>query len=829
VSGRFARSTRRIALGFAVVFLGVLPVVEPATGAETLTMDAQALIGGHVRPGAWMAVEVHLTNAGPPIAGELRMSGGNSGRTRYGMTVDLPTESDKRYVLYAQPPAFGRELEVALLVDQKVLRSATVAYQLHEGNQAIIGVVAEDAAGLIASLDLAADQRGQTPALVRLDPTTLPDKVAGWAPLDRLIWQDVDTTSLEPAQVAALRGWLAGGGRLVVIGGTSGPGTLAALPDEILPYRPDSTIDVEPSILAPLLGRIPDGATSLPSLAGTLSGGRPLITSGNRTVAAERTYGLGTTTIVGFDPTVPWIVGTPAAREMWQRLLPRRATSGTTTADDSQILNAVSTVPAIALPPVNGLLALLGGYILLIGPVNYLVLRRLDRREWAWVTMPILTAAFAVGAFAYGAVLRGSDILIHEVAVVRAAPGTSEGEASAYYGVFSPDRATYQIRVPGGALLSAPISGDFFGNPDGSAGALDIVQGDPSRVRDMAVAIGGFRVIRAQAGAAAPELAVEIRVADGALGGAVRNDSAAPIADTAVVLGSTVVRLGDIAPGETKVVPVTSIDATACCTPLSDRLVGQVFSGVVGTTPESQRQSIRHAIVDQLTWDPNFGSGWTLPIDGPVVVAWGSKPVLPVEVEGHSARRMSNALYLIPAGLEVRGTTRFGTDLLRSTVIAADAFFGRDQWAINFGRGTLTMAYRPIPVAGTLAPRRLLVGPGVGPDAAGGEPTESVATIGPVRDTDEPACDVPPCPEPSPAPAALPPAPLPDGIPEIELYDVTTDTWMAFPHMSSGLYEIEDGARYVDPTSGQVLVRFRNEVTESVGFSFLLELEADVR
>ena len=45
---------------------------------------------------------------------------------------------------------------------------------------------------------------------------------------------------------------------------------------------------------------------------------------------------------------------------------------------------------------------LLGAYILLIGPINYLVLRRLDRREWAWVTMPVLIVVFAVGAYGFG-------------------------------------------------------------------------------------------------------------------------------------------------------------------------------------------------------------------------------------------------------------------------------------------------------------------------------------------------------------------------------------------------------------------------------------------
>src|SRR5438876_9181514 len=104
------------------------------------------------------------------------------------------------------------------------------------------------------------------------------------------------------------------------------------------------------------------------------------------------------------------------------------------------MVNAVSQLPALALPPIGGLLALLVGYIVLIGPINYLVLRRLDRREWAWITMPILIALFAVGACGFGSVLRGSDIIVHEVAIVRGALDATGGSAQVYFGLLSPTR-----------------------------------------------------------------------------------------------------------------------------------------------------------------------------------------------------------------------------------------------------------------------------------------------------------------------------------------------------------------------------------------------------
>ncbi len=244
-------------------------------------------------------------------------------------------------------------------------------------------------------------------------------------------------------------------------------------------------------------------------------------------------------TVLGFDPTVDWIAGTDAARNLWRRLLPERAAGGLTISDDSLLLNAVSQLPALALPPIGGLFALLVAYILLIGPLNYLVLKRLDRREWAWATMPILIIAFAAGAYGIGAALRGSEVIVHEVAIVRGAPGATEGVAQVYMGVFSPSRTTYQVRVPGGALLSSPIAGDFFGGNVNVVG-LDILQGDPAGVRDLAVGFGSLRTIRAESSVVIPLVETDFRLEDGRLRGTVTNASNQRLARPAVVLGQTV-------------------------------------------------------------------------------------------------------------------------------------------------------------------------------------------------------------------------------------------------------------------------------------------------
>jgi hypothetical protein len=62
-------------------------------------------------------------------------------------------------------------------------------------------------------------------------------------------------------------------------------------------------------------------------------------------------------------------------------------------------------------------------------------------------------------------------------------------------------------------------------------------------------------------------------------------------------------------------------------------------------------------MIDQLTYDPMFGTSNQLPSDGPVILAWGTRDVLDVEIAGQVPRRTGNVLYYLNAPLDIRGQT----------------------------------------------------------------------------------------------------------------------------------------------------------------------------
>ena len=162
--------------------------------ADGLTMEAQVLLDGHTRIGSWMAIEVHLRNDGPAITGELRLAGGAQGETRFG---DAGRPADpartRRYRLYAQPPAFGREIDGRPGQDGATTVATTkAAFDVHDPTQLVVGIVAERPGDIVGGLHLLPNQNNIAPLPSALEPADLPERVEAWSTLDRLVWQDVD-------------------------------------------------------------------------------------------------------------------------------------------------------------------------------------------------------------------------------------------------------------------------------------------------------------------------------------------------------------------------------------------------------------------------------------------------------------------------------------------------------------------------------------------------------------------------------------------------------------------------------------------------------------
>jgi hypothetical protein len=517
---------------------------------------------------------------------------------------------------------------------------------------------------------------------------------------------------------------------------------------------------------------------------------------GEQHFAARMPYGQGNVTLLGLDPASPALAGSAAGPALWSRALPPIAAGGPARlpSSDEFLASALGSLPAAQLPRTDHLLLLIVGYIIAIGPLNYLVLKRRDRREWAWLTMPLTIVGFALAAYGFGVVVKGSNVVVSELSVVLGAAGTDHGLADAHVGIFSPGRQTYDVRVGPGALVSAPLS-----NADGSAARpIDVLLGDPATLRDYGVGFGALRAFRAEAAVSTPHVDAELMIDGDRLTGTITNSSAADLDDVIVVHAGGFQRIGPLAAGASVAVSVRPSGGGEFRGGLSYELYPYEYGG---DAEQARINASRRSIIQHLNggWDEGMsGQPQGIFAGRPVILAWAHGGRLSVEL-GSEAEHLGETLYVLPARVQITGPVVFSGALVS---VASVSFDGADGYtegaAFTVSRGTVSVDYRAAGVDGSFAVSDLTLRFG---RSSASQPGANATDLLPLPADEQPDSDLPLAADPRPDAEDA-------GLPRLQLFDVRAGTWIEFePVQLNTSYRVPEPERYVDGT-GAFRARF---------------------
>jgi hypothetical protein len=391
----------------------------------------------------------------------------------------------------------------------------------------------------------------------------LPERWFGYGPVTAVV-ADADTLStLDRSRRRALIDWLESGGLLV-----SYPGLTGALPKpaDLLALAPLSARHGKQT-MAPLaaLARAVGGRARLaPQLAwpAAAAPGSRVIGPRGRPLAAVAQTGLGAWVALTVDPTQDELEVSPYRRAVFDWVV-GWATPGRTR-PPSAIAQRVSpeSTPLGRMP--NGwLLALIGlAYVALVGPANFFILGRLDRRDLAWATVPVISGLFTAAMFGAGLTSRDGPLRAYQTEWIVWGRAATSGVAHSTVSLFSPRSARYSVQMPGDWVPLAPT-----GDPRFEQGPLfkARLSGSEADIRDLLIPRWSIRRVTATGivHARAP-VEVELSVSRGRATGNVRNvsDIAADMwlveTDRGLVLP-----LGTFAPNQYRQVDVRGSDAEA--------------------------------------------------------------------------------------------------------------------------------------------------------------------------------------------------------------------------------------------------------------------------
>lgn len=709
---------------FAALMVLILTQVA-ATFADSpspgLAVEAEAAFDGTFKYGEWLPVWVQLANSGSDLEAEVRVRvTGGWGATTFAAPAPLPTGSRKRIPIYVLPNNFSHELEIQLVEGNDVLVAQKIPVQPRPNSSYFVGLIAPERGALSMILGAALPRSGleRSKELIDLSLADLPERPEGLRSFDCLILNDVDTSLLTPEQGAALEAWVRQGGRLVIGGGAGVMRTVAGLPASLLPLVPRGLVEVD--TLPGLSGFAEAEAVRVPGpfvvATGELEEGRTLALQDDLPLLREQALGNGCVDFVALDLAVSPFDAWAGTTAFWEKLLsPGAAYPEWLPADMSarqmqsgQMGYALSQLPSLDLPSIRGLGLLLVLYVVLVGPVNYLVLRWRRRLHWAWFTIPLMTMSFSAGAFGLGYAMRGSDLILNKIAVIELRLDGTAG-VNSFVGLFSPAQQSYEIEVPGSGLLS-PLNSDY--NPWGpgdlsAAGEMVFLQGQPNRVRGLAVNQWSMQTFLAEGmWVDFGQVVGDLQMGNDGLMGTVRNETSHTLMDAVLVSGNDFVRLGDLPPGGEATVAMNYVDLSGqrFGSPISYRLFEEQFNQMGSGLPPREAQ-LKQTVVDSILQQGGklgpvvsrapMGGG---AFQGLVFLAWLDEAPPDVQVDGRKPAQQTTALLYNPLTyrLPKEGSVSIPPGFIPGALVEMPfegGSCGPDTTSVYIGRGQATFEF----------------------------------------------------------------------------------------------------------------------------------------
>ncbi len=628
-----------------------------------ITLTAEVGFDGFYRTGYWTPVRVTVANSGPDVEGYLVIDQvGNSpgDQIRYQAPLSLPGQSRKTVTLYVGIDKYASALTVELVSDDQTLAKQRFSNLTRvPGDSQLYAVVSDQ------TVDMSVLSQSKGPARVAyLDLDELPSASPAWNALNVLILNDVDTGKLTTAQNQALRDWLMAGGHLVITGGPNWQKTTAGLAD-LLPVEISGSASVfSLSALKDLTGN-GVGAGPFVAAQGRVTAGRVLAAQDDLPLAAQQEWGAGTMTWLALDLALAPLRDWAGNEHLWRTLL--GGTQSSTLWNNPSIngwsaRDGLRSIPSLALPSTLQMVLFLLAYTVLVGPVNYWVLRRMGRRELAWFSIPALILLFSGLAYVTGFQLRGGEVIINRLSLVHGTAGAEVAQARSLIGIFSPSRASYDVGFAEGTLIR-PLVDDTFGGLGGQSQATVEQQGDRTVLRDLQVDVSGLRAFRADSLLAAPAVSADLAIDTSSpprLTGRVTNRSTITLSNAGLLVGESVFALGELTPGQS--VQVNERLSLGRAT----RSTAPNPAGVsYGYTPFFYQIDIGKLVGGNNYWnDPNLNRRYQLlqafltPPEGDsgavqsvTFFAWSNEYLWPVEVAGNESEVLDTVGYFLDVRL----------------------------------------------------------------------------------------------------------------------------------------------------------------------------------
>lgn len=508
--------------GLVVIALALLALPLHAAVSFNVSFG----LDGYVPEASWFPIVCEINNDGPGIDAMIEVTGGamNQGSYTRLVPVELPTGTRKRVTIpvFCSTVSYNSTWDVRLKDAQGHTRDEQLNLRPHgtiSRTTVLLGSLARSPGWAPSFQKVQPNHTDKQPLAARLQPALLPDDPLLLEGMDALYLNSERAADLRPAQVKALQTWVNCGGHLILaveqvadvnntewlrglapidLNGSTQvkPGT--ALEDWLRSRLPHSAArDNQPTgrsrpnnrqgtnltsatmetPFADLLNDNTFDARDLLVATGSLRGAKVLVAANDTPLVVTRSLGNGRVTFLLFSPEREPAKSWRNQPAFWSRITdvpPRWYVSSESYYGGGWgldgIFGAMVDSRQVRKLPIFWLLVMLLIYLAIIGPLDQLWLRRINKPMLTWITFPCYVALFSGLIYLVGYKLRAGESEWNELNVVDVFPagGHAELRGRTFGSIYSPVNQNYTFES---TAQAAAFRGEFSGSYSGNSGS----------------------------------------------------------------------------------------------------------------------------------------------------------------------------------------------------------------------------------------------------------------------------------------------------------------------------------------------------------------------
>lgn len=558
----------------ALLIVATLSFSFPAGNvyADGAKIGIQSEMGyqGKIKHDKWNPLKLTLTSdrdISGDVVVQIQNYNGFGYQTSYVQQVDLPKDTPKEVVIGVPGAVLNKDNNQILFYEGSYTKGKQIPFasgknyvQASPYQGALIAVLSDDPDTMNFMNVL--NGKGNSVNVFPLKNASVPSDGMLLNGLDVIVINNFASDTLSEPQRKAITDWVNGGGTLILAGGAGYAKTAAPFAD-ITPVVADGTTTVHSLDELEKLGGKPlklDGAFTI-STAKAVEGAQIGIEADGQPLFASKAYGQGSVQYAAYDlamePVSSWAGHPDAWASILRNSLPMvGAQNGMYYNSLMDSLNYVlEYFPSLKMPSFTLLLWMLIIYAVVVAPLLYYILKKADKREWAWFLIPIIAVIASGSVYVVGSSDKTRE-LAHTINLIEL-NGQGDAVKSTASAFFTPRSGNYALEFPENTYLKTGQSQTRFGGMGENKSFVRVEQASTTlELRDMSQWSLAKVWVDRQGTEEMGRLGMDLKLdAKGELNGKVTNGTINDLTEVVLVVGGKAYKLGDIKKGDAASVP----------------------------------------------------------------------------------------------------------------------------------------------------------------------------------------------------------------------------------------------------------------------------------